>query len=112
MAKRHQSERDNGELEFTRAAWDAAKDTEKECGLEFVCLLGFDRQRGVMSLTLAFWDVDLEAEDVQPVRLEMTWPNAGGATWGAFFFQQTTKLCQMASAWYEDRFPLGRPRKG
>lgn len=110
MGRRHASERDNGELEFTRAAWDAAHDAEESYGLEFVMTLEHDKQRGVLEVVMAFWDQDMGALDVQPVRVSMTWPNANGATFGAFLFQQTNKACLMAAKWYEDRYPLGRPR--
>lgn len=103
MAKRHASERDNGELEFTRAAWDAIRDAEKDYHLDGVVMMSFDRQRGVLQVDVQFWDIDMGANEPTPCRVSMTWPNASGSTFGAFLFQQTNKACQMAAQWFKDK---------
>lgn len=103
MRKRGTSERDNGELEFTRAAYDAVQDAEKSYSLLGTVLLSFDAQRGVMSLAVAFWEVHPDREMGQVVMQRGSWPNAGGASFGAYLFQQCNKAVQMAESWHFNR---------
>lgn len=103
MGKRHASERDNGELEFTRAAYDALQDTEKELGLLATTLLSFDTQRGVLGLAVTFWQTEADKEMGAVVSVRGTWPNANGATFGAYLFQQCNKAVQMADSWHRSQ---------
>lgn len=103
MKKRGTSERDNGELEFTRAAYDAVQDAERSYNLLGTVLLSFDAQRGVMALSVAFWYVNGAEEMGQVVMQRGSWPNAGGSSFGAYLFQQCNKAVQMADMWHRNR---------
>jgi len=98
MSKRKTNDKDNGELEFTRAAYDALKDTEDTLGYMGTTHMTFDRQRGVLRLVVAFWDAGDPDAYLPVVKTEMTWPNANGSTFGAFLFQQCNKAVQMAES--------------
>lgn len=103
MKKRGTSERDNGELEFTRAADDAVRDAERSYDLLGVVMLRFDSQRGVMQLGVSFFKVEEGEGMEQVVAVRSSWPNANGNSFGAFLFQQCNKATQMAESWYQNQ---------
>lgn len=100
MAKRGSSERDNGEIEFTRAATDAVLDVSTDLGMEHLTRMHLTSRRGVLEYQVLFFHPSVGQHHRVVVSVSQEWPNANGNSYGAFFFQLCQKATLMARAWH------------
>lgn len=89
---------DQGEYEFTRAAYDELAEAQVEFGVKFRIDLSMTKQRGV-------WSLAIIAEMPEPGsvvgivgRYEATWPNATAVSYGAFLYASAHRLVRMLEA--------------
>lgn len=100
MAKRGSSERDNGEIEFTRAATDAILDVTTELGMEHLTRMHLTGRRGILEYQVLFFHPSTKRHLEVVVAMSQEWPNANGNSFGAFYFQLCQKATLMARAWH------------
>jgi hypothetical protein len=103
------SKGDQGEYEFTRAAYDELRDAEKACGVSFVLSLEPTGQRGVWALSVVA--VSNEGGDglAYIAKWEGSWPNSIAVSYGAFLYQACHRCVRMVEAWYQVRKVEERP---
>ena len=100
---------DQGEYEFTRAAYDELRDAEKLYGVKFVLSLEPAGQRGVWALAV------VAVPDTRPdglayvAKWEGSWPNSMAVSYGAFLYQSCHRCCRMVEAWHKDWIETQRP---
>ena len=99
----HKKSTDNGEYEFTRAAYDELRDCEVSNDVTFVLSLEPTGQRGVWALAV----VALDAEGVDGLayvaRWAGSWPNSMAISYGAFLYQACHRCCRMVEAWHKSK---------
>lgn len=104
------SKGDQGEYEFTKAAYDELKDAELTHLVRFTLALHPSAQRGVWSLVIM-----VQAKGEHEVisysnRYEATWPNAVSISYGAFLYQCCHRVVRMVEAWSAQREQDEAPR--
>jgi len=101
MSSKHKG--DQGEYEFTKAAYDELRDAEEYYQVIFTLALHPSAQRGVWSLV-----VMVRAKGEHEVmsysnKYEATWPNAVSISYGAFLYQCCHRVVRMVEAWHRQR---------
>jgi len=91
---------DNGEYEFTRAAYDELRDAEKQYAVKFVLSLEPTGQRGVWALAVVACS-DSERDGLAYVaRWSGAWPNSVSISYGAFLYAACHRCVRMVEAWH------------
>lgn len=104
------SKGDQGEYEFTRAAYDELRDAERCYQVEFHLELEPTPQRGVWLLAVL---VRAKGEDegmAYVVKWSGAWPNSQVVSYGAFLYQATHRAVRMVEAWHAQREQDEAPR--
>jgi hypothetical protein len=86
---------DQGEYEFTRAAYDELMDAGKRMGVEFNTFLEPADARGVWSLTVVAWKAMKDGGDRRLCSYQSRWPNSQVMSFGAFLYGATHRLVRM-----------------
>lgn len=93
---------DNGELEFTRAAYDTLEDACELYDVTIENSTHLTSQRGV----LAFVTVVRKGQGTTGTRPVLThteyWPSATDLSWAAFWYQHAFKTALMVKSWSEE----------
>jgi len=97
------SKGDQGEYEFTRAAYDELRDAEKAMEVSFVLSLEPTAQRGVWALSVVA--VSNEGDDglAYIAKWQGSWPNSMVVSYGAFLYQACHRAVRMVEAWYQTK---------
>lgn len=93
------SKGDNGEYEFTKAAYDELADAEKRYEVRFVLSLEPAGQRGVWALSVVAVANDERDGLAYIARWQGSWPNAVSVSYGAFLYQSCHRCVRMVEAW-------------
>jgi hypothetical protein len=96
------SKGDQGEYEFTRAAYDELADAQKRLGLDFVTHLEASPQRGVWRFLVVAWCPAADGVDRRVASYEAVWPNSQVQSFGAFLYGCTHRCVRMAEAWRQE----------
>lgn len=100
---------DNGEYEFTRAAYDELRDAEKSMEVKFVLSLEPTGQRGVWALSVVAVSDAGDDGLAYVVKWQGSWPNSMAVSYGAFLYQACHRAVRMVEAWYQTRRIEERP---
>lgn len=90
---------DNGEIEFTRAAYDTLEDYQQEQGVVTAHTVWPTEQRGVLAFVASVRLNKATATDRPIVTQTDYWPSATDLSWAAFWFQHCFKTARMVEAW-------------
>lgn len=107
----NRSKSDAGEYEFTRAAADTLRDTERACGVLIHTDLRLTAQKGVLALVMIAVDGASEEGVSYVTKYTDTWPNSRASSFAAFYFQCSYKLARMVEAWYQARPATGEGKR-
>jgi hypothetical protein len=99
----HRKNADNGEYEFTRAAYDELRDAEKLYEVQFVLSLEPTGQRGVWALSVVAVSNDGSDGLAYIAKWSGTWPNSMAVSYGAFLYQACHRCCRMVEAWHASK---------
>lgn len=105
----NRSKGDNGEYEFTRAAYDELRDAEKAMEVKFVLSLEPTGQRGVWALSVVAVSDTGDDGLAYIVKWQGSWPNSMAVSYGAFLYQACHRAVRMVEAWYQTRRVEERP---
>ena len=105
-SRQHQSDED-----FTRAAWDNARDAEISCRAGARVVLRLSEQRGVWVARSELVGPYEGAQARLWARTESSYPNARALSLASFLFQQTNSLAIMADNAYQDAIKEALRRK-
>lgn len=94
---------DNGEYEFTRAAYDELRSAELAMEVTFVLSLEPTPQRGVWALSVVASSNKGDDGLAYVVKYQGAWPNAVAVSYGAFLYQACHRAVRMVEAWYQTR---------
>lgn len=86
---------DQGEYEFTRAAYDELREAGHSLGTEFVTHLQPTGNRGVWELTVVGWKPEADGADRRLASYTMTWPNSTPQSFGAFLYSCCHRCVRM-----------------
>jgi hypothetical protein len=101
---------DNGEYEFTRAAYDELRDAEKQYDVTFVLSIEPTGQRGVWAMAVVALPNEGDDGLAYVARWQGSWPNAMAVSYGAFLYQACHRCCRMVEAWHKDRVRVDATR--
>jgi hypothetical protein len=94
---------DNGEYEFTRAAYDELKDAENNYGVQFDLFTQPADQRGVWVLCVGAIDPDGGSAIAYICRYQASWPNSVAISYGAFLYACCHRVVRMVEAWHTSK---------
>jgi len=90
---------DNGELEFTRAAYDTQEDAAELYQVVIQHSIHTTTQRGVMGFTSTVYKNRRPTGGQTVITHTEYWPSATDLSWAAFWFQHCFKLARMIENW-------------
>lgn len=105
------SKGDNGEYEFTKAAYDELRDAEKQYEVRFVLSLEPTGQRGVWVLCVVASSNDESDGLAYVARWQGSWPNSIAVSYGAFLYAACHRCVRMVEAWHAAKLQEERPEK-
>lgn len=94
----HRTKGDQGEYEFTRAAWDELQDAHKSMKVDFVPHIEPSEQRGVWRVQVVAWKAGENGADNRIASYVALWPNSQVQSFGAFFYgccHRTVRMVEM-----------------
>ncbi len=94
---------DQGEYEFTRAAYDELAEAQVEFGVKFTIDLSMTRQRGVWALAIVSHEPTTGDVVGLVNKYEATWPNATTISFGAFLYAASHRCVRMVEANWKAR---------
>jgi len=100
---------DQGEYEFTRAAYDELKEAEKAMECKFVLSLEPTSQRGVWALSVVAVANDGSDGLAYIAKWAGSWPNSVAISYGAFLYAACHRCVRMVEAWYQTKRVEERP---
>lgn len=92
---------DNGEIEFTRAAYDTLEDCRAECDVVIAHTIWPTSQRGVLAFVSSVRLATSTATDRPIITQTDYWPSATDLSWAAFWFAHSFKTARMVEAWMQ-----------
>lgn len=93
------SKSDQGEYEFTRAAYDELRDAEKQHAVKFVLSIEPTGQRGIWALSVVAIPDEREDGLAYIARWAGSWPNSVAVSYGAFLYAACHRCVRMVEAW-------------
>lgn len=90
---------DNGEIEFTRAAYDTLEDYQEDYQVVTAHTIWPTSQRGVLAFVASVRLARATAADRPIVTQTDYWPSATELSWAAFWFQHCFKTARMVESW-------------
>lgn len=103
------SKTDQGEYEFTRAAYDELRDAEQAMEVKFVLSLEPTGQRGVWALSVVAVADDGSDGLAYIAKWQGSWPNSVAVSYGAFLYAACHRCVRMVEAWYQCKRVEERP---
>jgi len=101
---------DQGEYEFTRAAWDELADAHKTMAVDFVPHMEPSQQRGVWSIQIVAWKAGPNGEDHRIASYVALWPNSVAQSFGAFFYGCCHRVVRMVEMGLKAETPEEKAR--
>lgn len=86
---------DQGEYEFTRAAWDELRDSQANFRVEYDVTLHPTKRPGVWELSIVAWRLGQEAQEWGYCSYRAEWPNAQVQSYGAFLYGACHRIVRM-----------------
>ena len=94
----NRSKGDQGEYEFTRAAWDELADAHRSMAVDFVPHVEPAAARGIWRISIVAWKPSEDGSDRRIAAYEALWPNSTVQSFGAFFYgccHRTVRMVEM-----------------
>lgn len=94
---------DAGEYEFTRAAYDELKDSEKHYNVHYTVSTRPSDSRGVWVFRVIASICEDGCAAHMVANYEASWPNSMVVSYGAFLYQMCHRTARMVEMWHKQR---------
>lgn len=106
------SKGDQGEYEFTRAAWDELADAHRQMGVDFVPHFEPAAQRGVWMAEVVAWLPGTDGSDRRVAAYRALWPNSTVQSFGAFWYGCCHRIVRMVEMGLKPEMAAEQVREG